>query len=130
MIVYVPGICLCLQLDPFFLQGRPYPEFMKILLAILVFSFTTDGRAKMVLPKEIQHGPVIKDACGNFADGVKALERLQDTTELGNDGHIAIYNFSSRALAALYKQKMLMEKNRAKRAYYKDQYELACRNAD
>lgn len=102
---------------------------MKILLAAILLTLSTGSQAKMVLSKEVKRGPITKDACGNFDDGVKALERLQDTSTFEADGQIAIYNFSARAMAALYKQKMLMEKNKAKRTYYKDQYELACRNA-
>ena len=102
---------------------------MKLLFATFLLTLTTGSYAKMVLKKEIKHGPMIKDACGNFEDGVKALERLQDTSDFESDGNIAIYNFSSRALAALYKQKMVLEKNKKKREFYKDQYELACRNA-
>ncbi len=102
---------------------------MKILTAILFLGFSALSFAKMELTKEIKRGPIIKDACGNFEDGVKALERLQDTSSFDNDGQIALYNFSSRALAALYKQKMLHEKNKSRRAYYRGQYELACRNS-
>lgn len=83
----------------------------------------------MELSKEVKRGPITKDACGNFEDGVKALERLQDTTTFDSDGQIALYNFSARALAALYKQKMIHEKNKSRRAYYRGQYELACRNS-
>lgn len=102
---------------------------MKLLFAAILFSLSSGSYAKMVLTKEIKRGPITRDACGNFEDGVKALERLQDTSDFAADGQIAIYNFSARALAALYKQKMILEKNKSKRAYYKDQYELACRNA-
>lgn len=102
---------------------------MKILFCAILLSVTVDSQAKMELTKEIKRGPITKDACGSFDDGVKALERLQDTSSFDSDGQIALYNFSARALAALYKQKMLQEKNKNKRAYYKGQFELACRNA-
>jgi hypothetical protein len=102
---------------------------MKILFTILILSLSGTSSAKMELTKEIKRGPITRDACGTFDDGVKALERLQDTSSFDNDGQIALYNFSARAMAALYKQKMLMEKDKARRSYYKGQYELACRNA-
>lgn len=72
---------------------------------------------------------MIKDACGNFDDGIKSLERLQDTTTFDSDGQIALYTFSARAQAALYKLKMLNERNKKKKAYYRNQFEMACRNA-
>lgn len=102
---------------------------MKILLTSILISFSTQSYSKMELTKEIKRGPIIKDACGKFEDGVKALQRLQDTSSFENDGQIALYNFSSRALAALYREKMLHEKNKNRRAYYRDQYQLACRNS-
>ncbi len=102
---------------------------MKSFVALFLLGLSTTSYGKMVLSKEIKHGPIIKDSCGNFDDGLKALERLQDTSSFEADGQIAIYNFSARAMAALYRQKMLMEKNKAKREYYKDQFELACKNA-
>ncbi len=93
----------------------------------MVLSHSSAVFAKMTLNKEIQRGPIIKDSCGTFNDGVNALQRLQDTSSFDNDGQIAFYNFSNRAMAALYKQKMLHEKNKAKRAQYRQQYLLACR---
>ncbi len=102
---------------------------MKILFAVLIFSFSTQSFGKRELTKEIKRGLIVKDSCGNFDDGVNALQRLQDTSSFDNDGQIALYNFSSRALAALYKQKMIHEKNKSRRAYYRGQYELACRNS-
>ncbi len=70
----------------------------------------------------------MKDACGNFADGVSALERIQETSSFDSDGQIALYNFSSRALAALYKEKMKNEKHPGRRAKLKVKFEMACRN--
>lgn len=102
---------------------------MKVLITTLILTFPSLIFARMELTKEIKRGPITKDACGNFEDGVLALERLQDTTSFDSDGQIALYNFSSRALAALYKQKMIHEKNKGRRAYYRGQYELACRNS-
>lgn len=102
---------------------------MKLLFIAVLLTLSQGSHAKLELKKEIKHGPIIRDSCGNFEDGVKALERLQDTSDFEHDGNIAIYNFSARAMAALYKQKMLTERNKAKRDYYRDQYLLACRNA-
>jgi hypothetical protein len=104
-------------------------NFMKLIFALLMISFTTQSFGKMVLTKEIKRGPITKDACGNFDDGVKALQRLQDTTTFDNDGQIAFYNFTNRAMAALYREKMIHEKHKGRREYYRGQYELACRNS-
>jgi len=102
---------------------------MKLLLCIIFLTTSFVTHAKMVLPKEIKKGPITKDACGNFEDGIKALERLQDTTNFSSDGQIALYTFSARAQAALYKQKMIHEKDKKKKAYYRNQYQMACQNA-
>ncbi len=100
---------------------------MKTFLIFLALSHSTVLFAKMVLPKEVQRGPIIKDSCGSFQDGVSAIQKLQDTSSFDNDGQIAFYNFSARAMAALYKQKMINEKNKSKRAQYRQQYLLACK---
>lgn len=100
---------------------------MKAFLILMILSHSSAVFAKMDLTKEIKRGPIVKDSCGSFDDGVSALQRLQDTSSFDNDGQIAFYNFSARAMAALYKQKMINEKNKAKRAQYRQQYLLACR---
>ena len=102
---------------------------MRILLLIALISISTESFAKMILPNEIKRGPIVKDVCGSFQDGVQSLERLQDTSSFDAEGQIAVYLFSARALAALYKQKMLMEKNKKRKALYKQKFELACQNA-
>lgn len=104
---------------------------MKTFLAMiyLSFSFCFYAEAKLELSREVKRGPITKDACGNFEDGVKALQRLQDTSSFDSDGQIALYNFSARAMAALYHQRMINEKNPKLKAHFKRQFELACANA-
>jgi hypothetical protein len=102
---------------------------MKYLIAVFCMSIASQSYGKMELSKEIKRGPITKDACGNFEDGIKSLQRIQDTSTFESDGQIALYNFSARAMAALYHEKMLHEKNKSRRAYFRDQYQLACRNS-
>ena len=102
---------------------------MKTTLTLLILCLSVNVEArKMVLSPEVKHGPIIQDSCGNFADGVSALERIQETSSFDSDGQIALYNFSSRALAALYREKMKNERNPVQRSRYRAQYLLACKN--